>query len=96
MGGNITPGPEAPPTHLPDMPAGRAPEKQGPETGGLDPQAEGHGPQDQANRECGNLLGNYLCMWQPGHSRYLLLVMSIHEFFQMSLLFPLHHFFLPP
>lgn len=62
MGGRIAPGPEVPPTHLSDMRARRAPEKQGPWTGGLDPRAEGHGPQGQANSECENSLGNYLCL----------------------------------
>lgn len=86
MDWRITPGPEAPPTHLPDMPARRAPENQGPGTGGLAPQAEGHGPQGQANCECGNSLGNNLQMWGPGQANTCFWWCLFIWFFETSLL----------
>ena len=93
VGWRITPGPEAPLPHLRDTPARRAPEKQGLGTGGLDPRAEGHGPQGQANRKYGNSVGNNLWMWGPGYSWYLLLAMSVHHLFRMSLLCYYLYFF---
>lgn len=93
MGWKIIPGPEAPLPHLPDIPARRAPRKQGPGIGGPDPLAEGLGPQGQASRECGNSVGNDLWVWGPGHSWALLLAISVHQLFQMALLCYYCYFF---